>query len=182
VTKEKELKEERRVLPEKDKPTVIEGRIWLIPRDNIDTDMIFHNRYLAITELNEMGQFAFNNLKGFEDFASKSKAGDIVVSGKNFGCGSSREHPSVGLAYAGVKVVLVKSVNRIFYRSSINQGLALIVHKVAVESYRPGDFADVDFEKGQIRIGTNIYEFEPLPAKLRQIIEKKGLVNYMKTT
>ena len=68
--------------------------------------------------------------------------GDIIIAGDNFGCGSSREHPSVGLAYAGIKAVIVKSVNRIFYRSSINQGLALIVHKEAVEAYRQGDKVD----------------------------------------
>ena len=72
-------------------------------------------------------------------FSKNVKDGDIIIAGDNFGCGSSREHPSVGLAYAGVKAVIVKSVNRIFYRSSINQGLALIVHKEAVEAYNPGD-------------------------------------------
>ena len=73
------------------KPEILEGRVWMIMRDNIDTDMIFHNRYLAITETKEMGHYTFDNLKGFEDFARKAKAGDIVVAGKNFGCGSSRQ-------------------------------------------------------------------------------------------
>jgi 3-isopropylmalate dehydratase small subunit len=75
----------------------------------------------------------------------------------------------------------VKSVNRIFYRSSINQGLLLIVHKEAVEAYKPGDAVDIDFEKGEIYVGSTKYSFEPLPEELRQIIDKKGLVNYMKT-
>jgi 3-isopropylmalate dehydratase small subunit len=74
----------------------------------------------------------------------------------------------------------VKSVNRIFYRSSINQGLLLIVHKEAVESYKPGDTVDIDFDKGDIYIGSAKFYFEPLPDKLKQIIDKKGLVNYMK--
>ena len=77
------------------------------------------------------------------------KAGDIIVAGENFGCGSSREHPSVGLAYVGIQAMIVKSVNRIFYRSSINQGLALIVHREAVEAYRPGDAVEISFEKGR---------------------------------
>ena len=63
----------------------------MIKRDNIDTDMIFHNRYLAITDMREMGQYALDNLKGFKDFSRKAQAGDIVVAGKNFGCGSSRQ-------------------------------------------------------------------------------------------
>ncbi|MCX6254793.1 MAG: aconitase family protein, partial [Bacteroidia bacterium] len=77
--------------PPDKKESFIEGRIWLIQKDNIDTDMIFHNRYLAITDIKEMGQYTFDNMKGFEDFSKKVKPGDIVISGKNFGCGSSRQ-------------------------------------------------------------------------------------------
>ena len=72
-----------------EKPAVIRGRVWLIERDNIDTDMIFHNRYLAITDICEMGQYAFDNLEGYKDFAKRAQAGDIIVAGKNFGSGSS---------------------------------------------------------------------------------------------
>jgi len=75
----------------------------------------------------------------------------------------------------------VKSVNRIFYRSSINQGLLLIVHREAVEAYKPGDQINIDFDLGEILIGSARFHFEPLPEKLKQIIDKKGLVNYMKT-
>lgn len=120
--------------------------------------------------------------KDFDPAFSKNvRDGDIIIAGENFGCGSSREHPSVGLAYAGVKAVLVKSANRIFYRSSINQGLTLIVHRESVEAYRQGDNVDINFDTGKIRIGNKMFGFEPLPGKLKQIIEKKGLVNYMKT-
>jgi 3-isopropylmalate/(R)-2-methylmalate dehydratase large subunit len=114
-------------------------------------------------------------------FRKNVKNGDIIIAGENFGCGSSREHPSVGLAYAGIKAVIVKSVNRIFYRSSINQGLLLIVHKDAVEAYRPGDEVNIDFNTGLISVGAEKFRFEPLPEKLKQIIDKKGLVNYMKS-
>ena len=79
----------------------------------------------------------------------------MIIAGDNFGCGSSREHPSVGLSFVGIKAILVKSVNRIFYRSSINQGLLLIVHREAVESYNPGDQVDIDFERGEILIGSS---------------------------
>ena len=75
----------------------------------------------------------------------------------------------------------MKSVNRIFYRSSINQGLVLIVHREAVESYNPGDFVNIDFNNSEITIGSGKFSFEPLPEKLKQIIEKKGLVNFMRS-
>jgi 3-isopropylmalate dehydratase small subunit len=122
----------------------------------------------------------------FEDFdpsfRSNAKPGDIIITGDNFGCGSSREHPSVGLAYAGISAIVVKSVNRIFYRSSINQGLVLIVHKEAVEAYKQGDKVNICLEKGEIIIGEKQFSFEPLPGKLKEIIDKKGLVNYMKSS
>jgi len=114
-------------------------------------------------------------------FSTNVRNGDIIIAGENFGCGSSREHPSVGLAYAGIKAILVKSINRIFYRSSINQGLILIVHREAVEAYKPGRNVNINFENGKIIIGSETFQFEPLPGKLKQIIEMKGLVNYMKS-
>jgi 3-isopropylmalate/(R)-2-methylmalate dehydratase large subunit len=149
--------------------------------DNLNTDQMF------------AGKHTYNVLSTdpaailpllFEDFdASFSKnvtEGDIIIAGENFGCGSSREHPSVGLAYAGIKAVIVKSVNRIFYRSSINQGLALIVHRQAVEAYKQGDKVNISFTEGMLTIGSTSFRFEPLPEKLQLIIEKKGLVNFMK--
>ncbi len=118
---------------------------------------------------------------GFDvNFAKNVQKGDIIICGDNFGCGSSREHPSVGLAHAEVKAVIVKSVNRIFYRSSINQGLALIVLPEVVDAYKPGDSVDVIFEQGLVLINGKEYHFEPLPDKLMGIIEKKVLVNWIK--
>ncbi len=114
-------------------------------------------------------------------FSSNAKAGDIIIAGDNFGCGSSREHPSVGLAHLGVRAVIIKSVNRIFYRSSINQGLPLIVHREAVEAYRAGDAVEIDFDSGMLKVGEKQFRFEPLPPELKAIIEKKGLVNWIKT-
>jgi 3-isopropylmalate/(R)-2-methylmalate dehydratase large subunit len=158
------------------------GSVWNYSDvDNLNTDQMF------------AGKHTYNILSSdpaaimpllFEDFdpgfRTNVKKDDIIIAGDNFGCGSSREHPSVGLAYAGIKAILVKSVNRIFYRSSINQGLVLIVHKEAVEAYRPGDNVSLDFDNGEIMIGSAKFSFEPLPDKLKQIIDKKGLVNYMK--
>jgi 3-isopropylmalate dehydratase small subunit len=119
--------------------------------------------------------------KGFdESFATNVKEGDIIVAGANFGCGSSREHPAVGLSYAGVKAVIVKSVNRIFFRSSVNQGLPIIVLPEVVDAYKPGDQLKIDFEKGTVTVGINTFSFAPLPAKLMAIFEAKGLVNFVK--
>jgi len=149
--------------------------------DNFNTDQMF------------AGKHTYNVLSSdpdailpllFADFdASFSKnvvKGDIIIAGDNFGCGSSREHPSVGLAYLGIKAVIVKSVNRIFYRSSINQGLPLIVHREAIESYKPGDRVEIDFNISEITVGERKFSFESMPEKLKQILDMKGLVNYMK--
>lgn len=118
---------------------------------------------------------------GFDpSFASGVEPGDIILAGENFGCGSSREHPAVGLAHAGVKAVIVKSVNRIFFRSSVNQGLVLIVLPEVVEAYRRGDQVDVDLSGGTVKVGEKLFSFNPLPEKLMDIINRKGLVNWIK--
>lgn len=150
--------------------------------DNLNTDQMFAGN-LTYNVLSSDAEAIMPHLfEGFDpNFSKNVQAGDIIVAGDNFGCGSSREHPAVGLAHAGVKAVIVKSVNRIFYRSSINQGLALIVNKEIVENYTPGDAVDIDFEAGVIKINEKTFKFAPLPDKLMQIIEKKGLVNWIKS-
>jgi len=159
------------------------GNIWNYSDvDNLNTDQMFAGKH-TYNVLSSDPEAIIPHL--FEDFDTsfreKAAAGDIIIAGDNFGCGSSREHPSVGLAHVGIKAVIVKSVNRIFYRSSINQGLLLIVQKEAVEAYREGDAVDVSFDRGEIIMGGRTFRFEPLPGKLRMIIEKKGLVNYMRS-
>jgi len=159
------------------------GNIWnYADVDNLNTDQMFagkHTYNVSSTNPAAILPLLFSDFD--PSFTTKVKKGDIIIAGDNFGCGSSREHPSVGLVYAGIKAVIVKSVSRIFYRSSINQGLTLIVHKDAVESYKPGDKVDIKFDSGEILIGSNKFNFEPLSGKLKQIIESKGLVNYMKS-
>jgi homoaconitate hydratase family protein len=112
-----------------EKITVIEGRVWLIPKDNIDTDMIFHNRYLAITDVNEMGQFTFDNLKGFEDFSKKAKTGDIIISGKNFGSGSSRQQAVDCFSALGIQAIIAESFGAIYERNAINAAFPIIICK-----------------------------------------------------
>ncbi len=159
------------------------GNIWNYSDvDNLNTDQMFAGKHTYNVLSSDPASIIPHLFEDFDpSFRSNVSKGDIIIAGDNFGCGSSREHPSVGLAYAGVSAVIVKSVNRIFYRSSINQGLLLIVHKDAVEAYNPGDIVTVSFERGEIIIRNNRFTFEPLPSKLKEIIDKKGLVNYMKS-
>jgi 3-isopropylmalate dehydratase small subunit len=150
--------------------------------DNLNTDQMFAGKHTYNVLSSDPATIIPHLFEDFDPyFSTNAKKDDIIIAGENFGRGSSREHPSVGLAYIGIKAILVKSVNRIFYRSSINQGLALIVHRDAVDSYKPGDFVDLDFNNSEITIGSEIFSFEPLPDALKKIIEMKGLVNYMKT-
>lgn len=148
--------------------------------DNLNTDQMFAGNLTYKVQSSDPEGILPHLFEGFDtQFASEVKPGDILLGGENFGCGSSREHPSVGLAFAGVKAVIVKSVNRIFYRSAINQGLPVIVHPDAVNTYRFDDLVDVDFETGTIAVGKHKFQFEALPDKLMAILEKKGLVNWI---
>jgi len=113
----------------KARPDEIEGKIWLVMRDNIDTDMIFHNRYIAITNLKEMGKYTFDNLKGFEDFASKAKKGDIVITGKNFGSGSSRQQAVDCFISLGIQAIVAESFGAIYERNAINAAFPVIYCK-----------------------------------------------------
>jgi homoaconitate hydratase family protein/3-isopropylmalate dehydratase small subunit len=109
-----------------DKKSVIEGRIWIIQKDNIDTDMIFHNRYLAITDFKEMGQYTFDNLKGFETFSKKALTGDIIITGKNFGCGSSRQQAVDCFAALGIQAIIAESFGAIYERNAINAAFPIM--------------------------------------------------------
>ncbi len=159
------------------------GAVWdYSDVDNLNTDQMFagkHTYNVLSTDPKAIIPLLFADFD--PAFSGKVCKDDLIIAGENFGCGSSREHPSVGLAYAGIKAIIVKSVNRIFYRSSINQGLALIVHKEAVDAYKAGSPVTINFKTGEIQIGSEKFHFEPLPDKLRQIIDMKGLVNYMKS-
>jgi 3-isopropylmalate dehydratase small subunit len=157
------------------------GNVWNYADTNdLNTDQMFAGN-LTYSVLSSDAEAIMPHLfAGFDpNFSKNVKAGDIIIAGDNFGCGSSREHPAVGLAHADIKAVIVKSVNRIFYRSSINQGLALIVLPEVVNAYKAGDKVEIRFEEGIIIINDTEFKFEPLPGKLMEIIEKKGLVNWI---
>lgn len=150
--------------------------------DNLNTDQMFAGNLTYNIKSSEGDKILPHLFKGFDEtFAENVKEGQYMVAGANFGCGSSREHPSVGLAAAGIAAVICKSVNRIFYRSSINQGLPIIVLPEAVDAYKAGDRVEVHFDKGELLIGEKTFRFNPLPEKLTQIFNKKGLVNFLKS-
>ncbi len=159
------------------------GNVWnYADVDNLNTDQMFAGKH-TYSVLSSDAPAIIPLLFGDFDpaFSANAKEGDIIIAGDNFGCGSSREHPAVGLAHLGIRAVLIKSVNRIFYRSAINQGLPLIVHREAVEAWQPGDTIEIDFDNGSLMVGRKQFRFEPLPPQLKQIIEKRGLVNWMKS-
>ncbi|MFC2099068.1 aconitase/3-isopropylmalate dehydratase large subunit family protein [Bacteroidota bacterium] len=158
------------------------GDVWNYSDvDNLNTDQMFAGN-LTYNILSSDPEAILPHLfEGFDQFfAGAVSAGDIIIAGDNFGCGSSREHPSVGLSHAGVKAVIVKSVNRIFFRSSINQGLPLIVQPDVVKDYQPGDKLQLDLVSGRINLNDKGYSFAPLPEKLMEIIINKGLVNWIR--
>jgi len=111
-------------------------------------------------------------------FANNVKKGDIIFAGKNFGCGSSREHPVVGLKLVGVAAVVAESFARIFYRASINQGLLLIECPEAVKTYSKGDEVSLDIEKGMIKVGDKSFSFPKLPKEILAIRDAGGLLPY----
>jgi 3-isopropylmalate dehydratase small subunit len=148
--------------------------------DNLNTDQMFAGNLtykVLSSEPESIMPYLFVDFD--PSFTKNVQPGDVIIAGENFGCGSSREHPAVGLAHAGVKAVIVKSVNRIFYRSSVNQGLPIIVLPEVVDAYNPGDEVTVSLEKGLVTIAGKEFSFPPLPGTLLEIFQAKGLVNWI---
>jgi homoaconitate hydratase family protein/3-isopropylmalate dehydratase small subunit len=161
------------------KPGRLTGRVWVIDKDNIDTDMIFHNRYLAITDIEEMGQYAFDNLEGWEDFAKKAKPGDIVVTGANFGAGSSRQQAVDCFASLGVQAVIAKSFGSIYERNAINSGFPIVVSDLVAAGIEDGEEITIDLAAGKItrhKTGEQIAS-APFPSIQLEIYQKGGLLN-----
>jgi 3-isopropylmalate/(R)-2-methylmalate dehydratase large subunit len=177
VLKEKGDNVNRRVTEER--ATVIEGNAHIVRKDNIDTDMIFHNRYLALTDLKEMGRYTFDNLKGFEDFALKVKPGDVLITGKNFGCGSSRQQAVDCFISLGISTVIAESFGAIYERNAINAALPVLSWKANDESdVANGDKLKINLKTGEItncRSG-KIYKAEPFSEVQNEIYQKGGLL------
>lgn len=133
--------------------TIVEGRAWVILKDDIDTDMIFHNRYLTITEIKEMGQFTFDNLPGYEDFAKKAQAGDIVVTAKNFGAGSSRQQAVDCFKSLGIQCIIAESFGAIYERNAINAAMPILTYSPELLqniNIQSGDIIRINFETGEV--------------------------------
>ena len=153
-------------------------KIWRYG-DDVDTDVIIPARYLAITDWNELAEHAMEDID--TTFAPNVKAGEIMVAGKNFGCGSSREHAPLCLKTAGIKCVIAKSFARIFYRNSINIGFPIMECEEAADKIEKGDEVEVDFSTGVITNKTKneTYQSQPFPEFLQKMIDADGLVNYV---
>lgn len=148
--------------------------------DNIDTDVIIPARYLNTQSPAELAAHCMEDID--KTFVTRVKAGDIMVGGENFGCGSSREHAPVVLKVKGIKCIVADSFARIFYRNAINIGLPVLEIGADVEKIEPGDEIDVDVNKGEIKIlNKNItIKTKPLPEFIQHIADCGGLINYIK--
>ncbi len=159
-----------------ERPTRLKGRVWVVRQDNVDTDMIFHNRHLAVTKLEEMGQYAFGNLEGWEDFATKARPGDIVVVGKNFGAGSSRQQAVDCFKSLGVSIVVAESFGAIYERNAINAGFPILVADLA-SRLEDGQEIEIDLETSRVTMpGGEVFEAQPFSEVQLEIYQRGGLL------
>lgn len=152
----------------------IKGRVWKFG-NNVDTDQIIPADYLTTADKKELARHAFEKVR--PEFAKKVKKGDVIVAGKNFGCGSSREHAPRALAGSGIACVVAASFARIFYRNAVNIGLPVV--ECSVDAH-DGDSLEIDFAKGVISSRCRSYAFYPMPKFLLEILEEGGLLGYTK--
>ncbi len=156
----------------------IRGKVWKYG-DDVNTDVIFPGKYTyTIFDPKEMALHALEDLD--PEFAKEVKKEDIIVAGRNFGCGSSREQAATCLKYAGVGAIVAKSFSRIFFRNAINQGLPLVQCKEAVGNVFSGEIVTIDFEKGELSCKKDIFKFLPLPESVLGILKDGGLIPHTK--
>lgn len=157
----------------------IEGKAWKFG-DNVDTDLIIPARFLNVSDRKELAKNCFADLR--EDFSEKVRQGDILIGGRNFGCGSSREHAPMAIKASGVSVIIAKSFARIFYRNSFNIGLPILESDEVVDSIGEGDQVFVDTAAGEIINRKNGKRFaaKPIPDFMQEITREGGLVEYIK--
>ena len=148
--------------------------------DNVDTDVIIPARYLNTIDKKELASHCMEDID--KDFASKVTPGDIMVAGYNFGCGSSREHAPIAIKESGISLVIAKSFARIFYRNSINIGLAILECEEAADAISEGDEIEADLDRGIIYNKTTgqSYETKPFPEFIQKIITAGGLIESIK--
>lgn len=167
------------------KPTLIRGKPWVILDaegrliNDIDTDQIYHNAYLAITDPGEMGKYAFSNLAGWEDFPKKVRPGDILFVGENFGAGSSRQHAVDCFLALGIGAIVGKSFGAIYKRNAINSGLPLLeISEIPIKELMDSDEVVVDLETGEVRApdGRLIARAKPMSEVALEIYRAGGLL------
>ena len=147
--------------------------------DNVDTDVIIPARHLNTSDPKELAAHCMEDIDA--EFSSKVRAGDIIVAGKNFGCGSSREHASIAIKGSGVSCVIATTFARIFYRNALNIGLPILECAEAAQKISSGDTVSVDLAAGTIRNETtgDVFQAEAFPPFMRELIEAGGLAAYM---
>jgi len=167
------------------KPTALTGRPWLITDEagrlinDIDTDQIYHNAHLAVTDPQEMAKYAFGNLAGWEDFPEKARPGDILFVGENFGAGSSRQHAVDCFLALGIAAIVGKSFGAIYKRNAINSGLPLLeLPDMPLDALRSQDRVTVDLETGEISgpDGSLLAQAKPLSKVALEIYQAGGLL------
>lgn len=158
----------------------MKGNVIKYARDNIDTDVIIPGQYLKVHDYAELAKHAMEGLD--PDFHSKAKEGDFILSGRNFGCGSSREHAPIALAHSGIKAVLALSFARIFYRNAVDGAflLPIEIDQDAYSDITEGDQIDIDLKSNQINNLTKnkTYKMKPFSDIIGKIIEAGGLFKY----
>ena len=172
-------------------PTKIKGRAWVLTGphgelyDDIDTDMIFHNRYLHITDLDQMGQYALDNLAGWEDFATRARPGDILLAGANFGAGSSRQQAVDCFRALGIAAIVAESYGAIYKRNAINSGFPIVVLPDLTQIYKEfenGNLLEVDFQTGRMLLNDEqTFHAEPFSKVQMDIYRAGDLFAYGKT-
>ncbi|WP_018704458.1 3-isopropylmalate dehydratase small subunit [Anaeromusa acidaminophila] len=155
------------------------GRVWKYG-DHVDTDVIIPARYLSTSEPAELAKHCMEDID--ESFRSQVQAGDIMVAGRNFGCGSSREHAPVAIQACGISCVIAHSFARIFFRNAINIGLPMLEVGDKIKELRQGDQLKLHLEEGRIENLTTgvVIEAAPLPAFVAEIAQAGGLIAYVR--
>jgi 3-isopropylmalate/(R)-2-methylmalate dehydratase small subunit len=154
------------------------GKVWKYG-DDVNTDVIYAGKYTyQQMRPEEMASHALEDLD--PEFAKDVRPGDVIVAGKNFGCGSSREQAAACLRAAGVQAVVAKSFARIYFRNAINLGLPVLQSEEASENLKSGDYVEIDFGGGKIISGEKVFKFPPLPDSVIGILEAGGLLEWTK--
>lgn len=158
---------------------LLRGRVWKFG-DDIDTDAIIPARYLNTSDPQELARHVMEDAD--RDFPSKVRRGDIIVAGKNFGCGSSREHAPIAIKAAGVQAVIAKSFARIFYRNAFNIGLPIFESPEASDDIQTGDEIEIDADNGVIKNLTRGHQYKarPIPPFMQELIQAGGLIEWVK--